>query len=266
MKDNAFQLMFKLSFAPIGLLFLVAVSCSFNGFTFFGSTDYGWDAFISMMTIGIIFCCVPVPILPTCVIYQIIYLVKIRKSAEPERTEAEGAEQKRRTPLFHGAPLCVGAAVVALVVYGSMAIDEDQLYRIQEARMARRAEQTIDLEEKEPNKYGLYHSRDRKLYVDYDTPSLGFCHDNFERVKLFPDTEQAMRREIEGSCLLQATIPLESPGKVLYAYSVNTYDLPYDTMALVMVMEDGRVYSCDRKHMERISAELGRTIYGVVEE
>lgn len=62
-----------ISFIPYAFCLLYGIYSVFAGFTFFGSTSYGFDAFTSSIFImGYLLCCYPV--IPVCLIYQIVYL------------------------------------------------------------------------------------------------------------------------------------------------------------------------------------------------
>lgn len=63
-----------ISFVPAVLILLYGVYCAFAGFDFF-STSYGIEGFTSSIVIMLWVFGLIIPILPVCVIYQIIYLI-----------------------------------------------------------------------------------------------------------------------------------------------------------------------------------------------
>ena len=85
----AYRVSFYCSFIPFVLLIAYCLYCMKHGFSFLWSVSYGWEAFEGAFTImGFILCIIPV--LPFCVFWQILYIVKLirgRKKAAAEQKE-----------------------------------------------------------------------------------------------------------------------------------------------------------------------------------
>ncbi len=74
---------FILSFVPYLLVLGFGIDAAVNGFTFFMSTSYGLDAFLSaVFFIVILF--YPVPLF--CLVYQICWLIRRKRKVMPLRT------------------------------------------------------------------------------------------------------------------------------------------------------------------------------------
>lgn len=71
---KALKTLLILSFAPYVFLLGCGIYSAFAGFGFFFSTSYGFDAFRDCIVfMGFLLCWYPV--IPICLIYQIIYLI-----------------------------------------------------------------------------------------------------------------------------------------------------------------------------------------------
>lgn len=76
--SNAYKISFYLSFVPYVLFLGYCAYCSLAGFEFFGTT-YGWEGFCDAFIImGFVFCIIPV--LPFCLFWQILYIIKWAKN------------------------------------------------------------------------------------------------------------------------------------------------------------------------------------------
>ena len=79
-----------LSFLPYAFIIIRAVFSAFFGFSFFFSTSYGWDAFFSAIFFTGWILVFGFPVLPVCLIYQIIYLsvaITRKVRAKPEKVK-----------------------------------------------------------------------------------------------------------------------------------------------------------------------------------
>ena len=73
MKKKIFKIILILSFAPYAFCLLYGMYSAFNGFTFFFSTSYGFEAFRDSTLLTLLMLCY-FPIIPPCLIYQLVYL------------------------------------------------------------------------------------------------------------------------------------------------------------------------------------------------
>lgn len=79
--NKVFKVIFWLSFLPYVILLLISIFCAIVGYDeytwilpVYKGTIYGWEAFSNTLIMNSIKCCV-IPILPTVVIYQIVYIL-----------------------------------------------------------------------------------------------------------------------------------------------------------------------------------------------
>lgn len=85
--SKLYSISFLVSFLPLLMLLISSVGAAVNGFTFIGSTSYGADAFWSnLMIMGIYACGVIIPILPLCIFWQLLYIIKRRKYRKTVRS------------------------------------------------------------------------------------------------------------------------------------------------------------------------------------
>ena len=75
MKRKIFKIILWISFVPYVVLLAMGIWHAFFGFTFFAATYTGWEGFVNSIFILGWACCVIYPILPVCLLYQIIYMV-----------------------------------------------------------------------------------------------------------------------------------------------------------------------------------------------
>lgn len=91
-KAKILKVLFKLSFLPYILLILLAIYNSIFGFTFILSTSYGLDAFWGTIVIFAIIGCTDFPIFPIALLYEIFYLIWMKKHKKKlsQREEKHG--------------------------------------------------------------------------------------------------------------------------------------------------------------------------------
>ena len=78
--SKLYRASFFASFIPFLLLFISSLITAVSGFTFLGSTSYGFDAFWSNIVIlGVYVFGVIIPVFPLCIFWQILYLIKRRR-------------------------------------------------------------------------------------------------------------------------------------------------------------------------------------------
>jgi hypothetical protein len=75
---NGDRIWFRLSFVPFMLMLLYGVYSAFFGIDFLWSRTYGIDGFLLAMMFGGI-ALVVIPVLPLCIVWQIIYIIRRRK-------------------------------------------------------------------------------------------------------------------------------------------------------------------------------------------
>ena len=80
---KADKIWFVISFVPFSLVMLYGMYGAFFGIDFLWSRNYGLDGFLLAVVFGGIFA---IPVLPVCIIWQIIYLVTRRKAKKAAMT------------------------------------------------------------------------------------------------------------------------------------------------------------------------------------
>jgi len=84
METKIYKIILYISFLPYLLLLGYGIYSAIFGFTFFFSTSYGFDGFIGAITImGIIFFAY-YPVIPVCMVYQLIYFLRKKVLADME--------------------------------------------------------------------------------------------------------------------------------------------------------------------------------------
>ena len=81
---NADRIWFRLSFIPFGLIILYGLFSAFFGISFLWSKSYGIDGFLIAVMCGLI-AFVVFPVLPLCIVWQVIYLVRRHKAKKAEK-------------------------------------------------------------------------------------------------------------------------------------------------------------------------------------
>jgi len=77
MKKRIFKIMFWISLLPYVILLVLGIWHAFFGFTFFSATYTGWEGFVNSVFILGWACCVIYPVLPVCLLYQIVYTIYV---------------------------------------------------------------------------------------------------------------------------------------------------------------------------------------------
>ena len=241
-KQKLDKIILIISFIPYGLVLLSGILSAIFGVVFFFGTVYGWDGFV----IGVMGACIVmlyIPILPACLIYQIVYLIRNR------------VEVVKKIPLKWFAAVAGG---IALVIIGAILVNSYD-YEIDAAiqknaakKMLKNAEEKIEYNLSDFYPDGIFGIEDcihNCILVDYDKNEVGllYCagYDEYWSVRLSPADSEALRiLENKSSYILQAEIPLDSPGKRLLAYAENPSHA-HRTVAMIMEMSDGSVYYAD---------------------
>lgn len=239
-KQKAAKVILIISFIPYGLVILSGIIGAVSGVGFFFDTVYGWDGFL----IGALGACISmiyIPILPACLIYQIIYLIRSKIGVI------------KKIPFKKFLPVAGG---IALVIIGVI-LFENLKYEIGAAaeknaakNMLKRAEEKINYnvaEYKMDGIFGIEGVIHDCILVDYDKNEVGLLNggglDEYWSVRLVP-TDSKTVRNIESKYILQAEIPLNLPGKRLLTYAENPSN-SHRTIAMVMEMSDGSVLYAD---------------------
>lgn len=239
-KRKAAKIILMISFVPYGLVLLSGIFGAVFGAGFFFDTVYGWDGFL----IGALGGCISmiyIPILPACLIYQIVYLIRSK------------VEFIKKIPFKKFAVVAGG---IALVIIGVI-LFENFKYQIGAAaeknaakNMLKRAEEKIEYNVAEYNPDGIFGFEGiihDCILVDYDKNEVGLLYggglEEYWSVCLAP-TDSKTLRNIESKYILQAEIPLNSPGKRLLTYADNPSN-SHRTIAMVMEMSDGSVLYAD---------------------
>lgn len=241
-KEKLPRVLLYISFVPYALLFLYALFCSVEGFTFLFSTSYGLEAFLdALLIMGLFFCIIPV--LPVCLIYQIFYLCRnrLKKMGFPRNISF------KRFAVVLG----IIVAVWGLLVFidANSYTFKEMGYKIKVRAMVRRADTAVTYDYAKIACGGLLGLEDYKsstIFIDYDTHMVGFLVygdlEEYYDVKL---KKQAEGEDIGGKFnekyAIQAEIPLEGPGFYLWTWSEDA-SLKHRTCALLLQMEDGTRY------------------------
>lgn len=77
MKKRIFKIILWISLLPYVILFVMGIWHAFFGFTFFSATYTGWEGFVNSVFILGWACCVIYPVLPVCLLYQIVYTIYV---------------------------------------------------------------------------------------------------------------------------------------------------------------------------------------------
>lgn len=81
---NADRIWFRLSFIPFGLIILYGLFSAFFGISFLWSKSYGMDGFLVAVACGAALLVI-IPVLPLCIVWQVIYLVRRHKAKKAEK-------------------------------------------------------------------------------------------------------------------------------------------------------------------------------------
>lgn len=73
MKKIISKIILVLSFAPYVFTLLIGIYSMVDGFDFFFSTSYGFEAFRDSTLLMMLMLCY-IPVIPPCLIYQLVYL------------------------------------------------------------------------------------------------------------------------------------------------------------------------------------------------
>ena len=81
---NADKIWFRISFVPFLLVVLYGIFSAFFGISFLWSMSYGMDAFLIAVVCGVILLVI-IPVLPFCIVWQMIYLIRRRRAKKNEK-------------------------------------------------------------------------------------------------------------------------------------------------------------------------------------
>ncbi len=237
-KQKAAKIILIISFVPYGLVLLSGIHGAIFGAGFFFDTVYGLDGFfIGILGAGLSM----MLIIPVCIIYQIIYLIRSKVGAI------------KKIPFKKFAPVAGGIALVIIGVILVNSFDYEISAAIQKnaaKNMLKNAEEKIEYDMAEYNLDGIFGFKDcihDCILVDYDKNEVGLLYsagfDEYWSVRLAP-TDSETVESMERKYIPQAEIPLNSPGKRLLTYAENPSN-GHRTIAMVMEMSDGSVLYAD---------------------
>lgn len=239
-KRKAAKIILIISFVPYALVLLSGIIGAIFGAGFFFDTVYGWDGFL-IGVLGAGLAMLYIPIIPACLIYQIVYLIRSKVGAV------------KKIPFKKFAPVAGG---IAAVIIGVILVNNFE-YEIGAAiqknaakNMLKRAEEKIEYNVADYYLDGIFGFKDcihDCILVDYDKNEVGLLYgaglDEYWSVRLVP-ADSTTVRNIESKYILQAEIPLNSPGKRLLTYAENPANA-HRTIAMIMEMSDGSVLYAD---------------------
>ena len=251
------KILFYISFAPAAFLLMWALSSMLGGFSFWGSTSYGFEAFIDVIMLGGWVLCY-VPVLPACFIYQMLYLLMFRNDREhTDIAEARFKLSERTKSIIAVSVFVIFALSILGRLFGSR-IDR-AIERHQAQKMYAAAEIKVDYD---PNdKYnneqfpsgvlGIDEQKNRCLLIDYDKMRIGIIidewpsgHENYieyELTKSEPDSKEV--KSIKEKYYIQTAVAFSNGDRfVSFCYSP---DSSHQTSAVLLECSDGSVYYID---------------------
>lgn len=254
MKKKASKIIFLISFLPYVavLLYMIigGIIAAVSGTDFLFSRIYGFDAFSLhfLLTIYVFFA--RIPVIPVCLIFHICCFLRTR------------VERLRKVSMKTYVILCgiIGCLLVGFILlcaYDSE-ISAMRFSRKQEDQKAQAEQMIRDAEEKigfnqqtivGGGILGIPGYMNDHVLIDYDTVEVGMLIngsvDEFWKVGLKQTSQGSPDyQQIVDKYMMQADIPLSSPGKRLVTFCEAGE--AHRTVALLLFYEDGTVYCSDR--------------------
>ena len=248
------KILFYISFLPAAFLLIMAVASIFTGATFIFSTSYGIDAFLTTLILGALALCY-VPVLPACVIFQVVYIsmyIVPQHRAAKGAAPAEGAPQTA-SPMSEKKRNIIIITVFAVLALGVLSwIAASPLKRRIEEHEAQSfyytADTILDYNEKSQFLDGLMGIEEQTtscIMIDYSDMRIGFIiagsnteYYEFELERMSSPSDFAVK-EIEENNYVQTVINIDN-GDRLIAYSDEKN---YITKYMVLYRADGYVYA-----------------------
>lgn len=247
MKSGSSKIVFAVSFIPLLLCVGVGIFSAVFGTDadwFSSEKVYGWEAFRSDFIISALLLCI-VPVLPACLIIQIMCLLRIN-------------EKIRRIPpkkyvLISAAVIVAICGAIALVIFWEPITSgiESQGEKISAKRMLKNAEETFTYNEStyySSGVFGIDGVVHDTMLIDYDKYEVGFLYDGlgeFWKVRLEKTADYSYDlRKIREDYFVQADVPLNAPGKRLITFC-ESEGTTYRTVAMIMETEDGFYFADD---------------------
>ena len=241
-QSGSSRLLLKLSFIPYGLPVLFSIYAAIFGIDFLWSTSYGLEGAVIGLVGGIVVLFF-IPILPVCIIYQIVYAVSKKrescnysptKETSEKATVAEDAASPEVIAMeklsYFNMALVANAFLACLIlcVYltGGVLFERwDFERRINNADVAIIKSSGI---------------RTSIMLINYEPKTVSFIHGYIEELTVL---ELAQSGKIDNQNV-QFQRSLDSPGQTITLFYPDSEDTVWHlTDAIELVMEDGKVYT-----------------------
>lgn len=238
MKAKASKVIYAVSFIPL-------MWCIIMGICYGSSSSAG---FLENFGFAVLMFTVVIPLLPVCLIIQIVCLILINK-------KEHSAHFKRN--IIITAAITVGVCGgSALIIFGdSLMLDIERFFERRSAiNMLKNAEEKMYYSENEfygGGAFGIDELRHDTMLIDYDKNEVGFIYDNsivgrFRKVRLTPEKfdNSYKLRSIREKYFVQSDVPLNAPGKRLITFCEEENTV-HRTIAMILETEDGFFYADD---------------------
>ncbi|MDE7361121.1 MAG: hypothetical protein K2N38_04235 [Oscillospiraceae bacterium] len=235
MRAKTSKIIYAVSFIPLMLCIVIGIVSAGMGGSFL--TDFCF--------IVIIFTAIPV--LPVCLIIQIVCLLMINK-------KEHGIPLKKYLLITVAATvgICGGSA---LIFFGdTLMLDIEKYFEKRSAiHMIKNAEEKITYNESTyyfGGVFGIDELLHNTMLIDYDKNEIGFVFGSsttgeFWKVKLEPaDNDSYKLRSICEKYFIQADVPLSAPGKRLITFCEDK-TTSHRTIAMIMETENGLLFADD---------------------
>lgn len=245
MKNKAPKIIFILSFIPYLLVLLAGIASAIWGAGFFYTSYYGWDGFVFGITIMLYQLLCMIPVIPVCFIYQLAYILR-------RKVKALG---KIGIKKYAGVFIVAGVVIAGAILLDTFEYDIGKFFEKQQAKsMLKRAEEKITYDESSYHSgSGIFNIKDiidDTLLIDYDNFEVGLVYyvgypEYWSATLSGTSPDSDIIRHMDKDYLVQAEIPLSSPGKRLISFYPNDEYSNHLTIAFILETEDGSVYCAD---------------------
>ncbi|MCL2637064.1 MAG: hypothetical protein FWD48_01720 [Oscillospiraceae bacterium] len=245
-RGKAAKVFFWLSFSPYVYVIVTSFNSAKNGFSFFFSTTYGIDAFLSTMFFSLLYLCI-IPVIPASIVYQITYKVTKNEIKLYKQVETKPARSKIKTILniIILTPLLTLAVILCINLFNNEYLE--YLRKINQLNYyINNSDITYTDTDGRIRSEGIMGTSftQRTMFIDFETETIAFLSDDFIvgfRVSEFregdPVTYETARVKYQEE--------LESPGKMFTAYYYLVYPQRMTGVTYELIMENGAVIRWD---------------------
>ena len=254
MNSKRSKILFLLSFLPYVAVLLYAVIggivAAISGTNFLFGKAYGFNAFFLHFFLTFYVFIGRIPVIPVCLVFHISYYLRTH------------VERFRWVSLKKYVIVCsvIGCLLVGLILKGGYGQElsamrfsrEQDKQKAAAEQMIENAEEKIGFNEQTIHGGGILGIPgylNSHILVDYDTAEVGMLIGGstsaFWKVEMKQTAkDSADYQQIITAYVMQADVPLSSPGKRLVTFSEAEED--HRTTAILLFYEDGTVYCSDR--------------------